>query len=276
MVYSIFEGTMADMTSPEIESAAERGAVVLIPVAVIEAHGPHLCLGTDTYTAYHFSIEIKKSLGDKDVTAIVVPPVYWGINCETSAFPGSFNVRSSTMSALLLDIMRSLFGWGFGRVFLMDFHGDDVHKLAILRATREARDWLGLQARFILSGGEVDALELDDGDPAILVFAPLSAEQKEAIPDPGEIVDRHAGARETGFMAHHFPDLVNLELAEQLVPTKTTREEVRTWQRGGADARRLSPLGYIGNPAAYDVERVQRLERWFVETVASVVKSCLE
>jgi creatinine amidohydrolase len=158
----------------------------------------------------------------------------------------------------------------------MDFHGDDVHKLAILTATREARESFGLQARFVLSGGEVHALELDDSDPAILVFAPLSAAEKDATPDPGEIVDRHAGARETGFMALHFPDLVNLELAEQLVPTETTREEVRTWQRGGAGARRLSPLGYVGNPAAYDVERVQRLERWFVEAVASVVKSCLE
>jgi creatinine amidohydrolase/Fe(II)-dependent formamide hydrolase-like protein len=47
--YSIFEGTMADMTFPEIESAAAHSAVVLIPIAVIKAYGPHLCLGTDAY-----------------------------------------------------------------------------------------------------------------------------------------------------------------------------------------------------------------------------------
>ena len=62
MGYSIFESTMVDMTFPEITSAAENDAVVLMPIAVVEAHGPHLCLGTDTYTAYYFSIEIKKRL----------------------------------------------------------------------------------------------------------------------------------------------------------------------------------------------------------------------
>jgi creatinine amidohydrolase len=276
MGYSIFEDTMADMTFPEIESAAEHGAVVLVPVAVIEAHGPHLCLGTDTYTAYQFSIQIKKSLAAKDVMSLVAPPFYWGINHETAAFPGSFNVRSSTMKALLFDILESLHRWGFERVFLMDFHGDDVHKLAILSATKKARDSLGLQARFILSGGEVHTLELDEGDPAILLFAPLSAEEKEAIPDPSKIVDGHAGTRETSFMALHYPALVNLELAEQLVPTNTMREQAKTWRRGGDEARKLSPLGYIGDPAAYDVERLQQLEKWFVETIASVIKLCLD
>jgi creatinine amidohydrolase len=275
MGYSIFEGTMVDLTSPEVESAAEEGAVVLLPVTVIEAHGPHLCLGTDTYTAYRFTMEIKRSLEASDVPALVAPPFYWGINHETAAFPGSFVVRPSTMEALLLDILSSLQRWGFRRVFLMDFHGDDEHKLAILRAVRNARDSLGLDARFLLSGGEVHVLALDEGDPALVVFAPLSAEEKASTADPGQIVDGHAGARETGFMALHFPSLVDLERAGQLPATNTTREQLGTWQRGGEVARALSPQGYIGDPAAYDVERIQQLEDWFVDTVASVIRASL-
>ena len=47
--YSIFHGTMADMTFPEVMQAAADRAVVLWGLGVIEQHGPHLPLGTDVY-----------------------------------------------------------------------------------------------------------------------------------------------------------------------------------------------------------------------------------
>lgn len=50
--YSIFADTMADMTYQEVEQYAIEEAVILFPIAVIEEHGPHLPLGTDTYITY--------------------------------------------------------------------------------------------------------------------------------------------------------------------------------------------------------------------------------
>jgi len=47
MGYSIFSDTMADMTFQQIEDAAKKNIPVLFPIAVIEEHGPHMCLGTD-------------------------------------------------------------------------------------------------------------------------------------------------------------------------------------------------------------------------------------
>ncbi len=52
MGYTIFEDTLADMTFLEVEESARNNAVVLFPIAVIEEHGPHMCLGTDVYLAY--------------------------------------------------------------------------------------------------------------------------------------------------------------------------------------------------------------------------------
>ena len=57
---SVFEGTVANMTWPAVEQAALRGAVMLVPIGVIEQHGPHLPLATDVYGAYmlcHFAQE---------------------------------------------------------------------------------------------------------------------------------------------------------------------------------------------------------------------------
>ena len=35
------------MTAPELRALAERNAVVILPVAALEQHGPHLPVGTD-------------------------------------------------------------------------------------------------------------------------------------------------------------------------------------------------------------------------------------
>lgn len=88
--YSIFAESMADLTYAQVAAAAERGACVLLPTGVIEEHGPHLPLGTDAYGAYLLSRLTKRELAGHGFEALIAPPVYWGINAVTSAFPGTF------------------------------------------------------------------------------------------------------------------------------------------------------------------------------------------
>ena len=63
--YSIFAGTLADMTWPEVEAAGARDAPLLVPVAVIEQHSHHLPLATDTYGAYLLCSLIQKDLATR-------------------------------------------------------------------------------------------------------------------------------------------------------------------------------------------------------------------
>lgn len=275
MGYSIFEETMADMTYPEIEAAAKENAPVLFPIAVIEEHGPHLCLGTDTYVAYHFCRKIKRSLGEKGIEALMVPPYYWGINHETGAFPGSFTVRRSTMRAVLVDILSSLNRWGFESVFVLNFHGDLQHETTMLDAIKEARIDHGARAYAVLAGSTVQQLGLSGEEEHILVHNPVSPEEKLSEPDPFEYVDHHAGARETSFMALNFPELVDVELARKLKPSKTTREELEIWLRGWSDAKRIAPLGYCGDPSDIDTERMKKLEEYLVECISDLITSFL-
>lgn len=46
---------MVEMSSPAIAEAAKAGAPVLIPVGVIEEHGPHLGLGSDIYLSIYLA-----------------------------------------------------------------------------------------------------------------------------------------------------------------------------------------------------------------------------
>ncbi len=85
------------------------------------------------------------------------------------------------------------------------------------------------------------------GDEPFIVTrkSPPSDEQSQ------EFLDIHAGASETGIMAAFFPEQVDTDLARNLLPTRITYSEVAEWL---TDARRVTPLGYLGDPAGFDTE----------------------
>src|SRR4030042_1694763 len=139
MGYSIFNETMVDMSWPEIEEAAGKGAIVLLPVGIIEEHGPHMGLAVDTYIAYLMSVLAKHQLEAGVIPALIAPPYYWGASPSTGTFAGTFSVRKETMKAVIYDILVSLHRWGLNRVFTVNWHADYHHCRAILDAIKESR-----------------------------------------------------------------------------------------------------------------------------------------
>lgn len=228
--YSIFRETMADLTWPAVKKSAEAGALVLLPVGVIEEHGPHIGLGTDTYLAYNKCLMYKRELEARGVPVVIAPPVYWGVMqlTQSGAYPGSFTVRPETMKALLIDIYADLHNWGFRRIFAINHHGDRIHRRVFAEAMAEAKKAYGLEFyndRF-------------DEDKA---HAPEMARYlASGLFEP----DYHAGATETNEMAGYFPGLVDLALAKTLKP-----------QSG------FHPLGYVGDPANYARVNIRGLDQ---------------
>ena len=80
---SVFKGTMAEMSYPQIEAAIQQQAAVLLPVSVIEEHGPHLCTGTDMYLTGVVCRKIRDELQQQGKSTVIAPPFYWGINSIT-------------------------------------------------------------------------------------------------------------------------------------------------------------------------------------------------
>lgn len=245
--YSIFHETMADMTWPEVEQAAKAEAIVLLPIAVIEEHGPHIGLGADAYLTYYACKTVRSELEKRDIRAIVAPPFYWGINTSTGSFPGSFTMRKETMKAVLYDIHASLQKWGFTHVVSLNLHGDQDHGVAILEAILEIRKGLGMEASGVCSESALGRFGLTGQEPFVIVHKePAFAGER----------DVHAGAAETGAMLAHFPDQVNLELARTLQP-----------QEG------FSPLGYWGAPAKFDIEAARQFDEARCRMTADAIAS---
>lgn len=274
MTYSIFSGTLADLPWTEVERSIQAGAVVLLPTGVIEAHGPHLPLATDTYTAWLLCDGIRRELEARGVHTLIAPPCYWGINQATGGFPGSFSLRPETFAALLFDILACLKTWGVQHIFNIDAHGDPAHERVIFQAVLEARTRLGIDARAVVEDYKAALLGFTGQEAHILITPtpPLEGE----MPEYAEI---HAGAIETGLMLDHFADLVNTSLAQTLPPTRLTYADLPAWQQGGQAARALTPQGYFGAPASYARDRqavrayYDALPACYAQTIAGALAS---
>lgn len=277
MGYSIFEKTMADMTWQEIEKAAKENQIVLFPLGVIEEHGPHLPLGTDSYLSYVSCRNILEELVNKGRDALIVPPYYWGINHCTDEFPGTFSVRPETMKALLSDIFKNLYDWGFHDVFCNNCHGDFIHIQAILDAIKAGRSELDINIRMLVEFYDLGRMGLKGDEEFILMLNPVYPDEFYAGMDESErgLYDIHAGGYETAVMNHYFSELVNTEAALSLKSTSLTSKELEEWEKGGETTRILVPLGYAGNPAGYkNIAAIDCIEKFTVEyTVKRMLES---
>ncbi|MGH7390372.1 MAG: creatininase family protein [Candidatus Rokuibacteriota bacterium] len=261
--YSIFHETMADMTWPEVERAAREGAVLLWGLGVIEQHGPHLPLGVDVYLPQATLKRTRRMLAGRGVPALVIPPFYWGINNVTGSFPGSFTVRPETMAALMLDVFQSVRKDGFETVFCLSGQGDALHNLTMAEAIRKGRVQSGVRAYFVLGAALLERLGLRPDDPALLTI-PFD-------PPRGKHVDVHAGNGETSMVWGCYPDLVKADVIPTLKSTDLGVEDLEEWRKGWSNARRKTPLGYLGDPAAADPER----GRAIIEMQAALVTEAI-
>jgi creatinine amidohydrolase len=248
--YSVFHETMVDMTWPEVEKAAKEGAVVLMTTAVIEEHGPHMSCGIDAYGGYLMCKLTRRELETRGVKAVIAPPFYWGINGTSHVFPGTFTVRPETMKAVLLDMLSSLKAMGFKHVFNINAHGDGLHIRTAVGAIIEARKTLDLEVRYLMAEEDAKRSGLAGDEPFLLIHkSPPSGGESQ------EYLDLHAGAAETGLIAAYFPSQVNVDLARTLQPTKVTVKELGEWAK---DMKKVTPQGYLGDPAKLDASKAQR------------------
>jgi creatinine amidohydrolase len=255
--YSIFDETIADMTWVEVEEAAKKDSIMLVPIGVIEQHGPHLPLATDTYGAYLVSVLTKAELEKRGIDTVIAPPYYFGMTLGTSMFPGTVHINREPMIAVLTEALVSYSQSGFKKQFIVSHHGDPQHNDAIFQAIMNAREQ-GVEAVYVLAGFGIDVIQSVYTSvfgkpfplpPSALIIAETSDETKEAqkrLTKSKMIV--HAGERETSMIMRWFPDtLKEKERIETYPPVTPAFEEFsQSVMRGGW--RELSPLGYVGEP----------------------------
>jgi creatinine amidohydrolase len=127
---------LEEITWVEFDQLERDKTVVWIPISPIEAHGPHLPLGTDLFGARDMAEAAADLLIEKDASlqAVVAPAIPLGGCRVTADFPGTLSMRGSTLARVVIEVCEALAGHGFRYFVIANHHLDPVHMKAILGA----------------------------------------------------------------------------------------------------------------------------------------------
>src|SRR6185295_15333877 len=116
------------LTAADLRAKAQAGAIVVLPVASMEQHGPHLPVGVDTIlTEAVCQAAAEQVAGD---TPVVVAPTLWcGMAEHHMAFGGTFTFDIPTYRAVLFAFLKSIERHGFRRVLIVNGHGGNIAAL---------------------------------------------------------------------------------------------------------------------------------------------------
>jgi creatinine amidohydrolase len=200
---------MEDLTSPKFAKAVElSGGVCIIPLGIIEKHGPHLPLGTDLYE----SREVAFTAAGKEY-AVVFPAYFVGQIFEARHQPGAIAYSPDLMWKMLEETCKELSRNGLKKIILLNGHGGNTSFLQYF-----CQSQLSKQQDFIV------VLFQPGTDPA--TSAEIKSLKKAKL-------DGHAGEEETSMMTYINPTLVDTEALKN---------------ESGLDQDRLSklPFAYTG------------------------------
>lgn len=233
---------LGELTSPQF-AALDPKPILLVPVGIVEEHGPHLPLDTDTIQAVATCEEVAERLG-----CLVAPAINYGNCSSTKNFPGSFSLSFETVRATAMEILLDCHRHGILTVAFVSGHAGGAHMRALRMAAEDVvRDHRSMRV-FVLSDYEL--LPGFDAKAAAGVDIPRW--------------DGHAGGMETSRMLALRPDLVKgtapahrVEFPEFLVE---------------ADPERHFPTGVMGDPTLASAALGRAANRWIADRLVEVLQ----
>ena len=226
----------ARLTAAEIQARAKPETVVLIPVASIEQHGPHLATGVDMWLATAIAERTARKLQAAGTTTLVTPCIWSGLAEHHMAFGGTLTLDSGGFAAVLGGISRSVAQHGFRRLALVNGHGGNIE--AIATAAIDLTVALGVPVVGV-------TYWLANAD----TFGEILETQTNVM---------HACEAETSMMMAIQPGSVRRENIARAVPTRAISPAPPGFKRHRSFAG-MTDTGVIGDPRAASAEKGERL-----------------
>lgn len=221
----------ADMTWEEVRDVERDQAVAILPVGAIEAHGPHLPLGTDVVIARGMARACAGLLAARGRHVFLLPPIWYTAASFADAFPGTVSIAPDTTRDTIVQIAASLGAQSIHTLAIANAHLDPVHLASLRDAVLESERGIGA------------------GEAAHIVFLDLTRRGvAQRLTDEFRTGACHAGRFEGSIVLAEAPELVRSEIAAGLRPVPSSLSEaIREGKRsfdeaGGARA-------YFGWPA---------------------------
>jgi creatinine amidohydrolase len=232
------------LTWIEAEKALSQYDVVLIALgARSKEHGPHLRLNNDYLMA-----EYLKDRVAAQVPVAVLPTLQYGYYPAFLDYPGSISLRQETFRDVIVDIARSMSGYGIRKVYILNTG------VSTLRPLQQAREKLAsemIELRFL------NILEVDKGLPKGLL-------QQEG--------GTHADEGETSMMLYIAPEAVDMSKAVKDYDPRPNRPGLSRRPEGSGS---YSPTGIWGDPTLATREKGRTIVEHTVSEIVREVRALI-
>ncbi len=112
---------LQNMTWNQVEERLAVNDLIIIPVGATEAHGPHACLGEDTFLVTRMAEMIARKTG-----CTVSQPLWWGSHpYHHMGMPGTVIVPEEIFVGMLKSVMAGYWNTGFRKMILLNGHGQE-------------------------------------------------------------------------------------------------------------------------------------------------------
>ncbi len=239
------------LTTLEID-AIDRRIPVVLPMAAIEQHGPHLPIATDRMIGEHFCQRLDESIPHE---VLILPMMAVGCSEHHMDFAGSLSLQHTTFLHQAEDILHSVIQYGFTNLLILNSHGGNqaIGQVLLERIGRTYPDCLFVFTTW-WKAIMPDALKMNS---------------------TGEGGVGHAGEFETSLMLHIAPDLVKQPLPEG--GNITTYPWANMDMLRGPKAmlyrtmKEMTPNGVFGNPTSSTAEQGKAISDLVVDTLKGIV-----
>jgi creatinine amidohydrolase len=232
---------LEEMTTDEVEAALRTCQSVIIPFGVMEAHGSHLPLATDTLQARDAAVRASKL-----TPVFVAAAVPYGICRSLAGHPGTIGISGDALRAVTYDILQSMYAAGWRNFILYSGHASALQLAAMEEASERALTSCPL------------------ANIAVVMEYDVTSKRGAGIYETPR--DQHAGEVETSRLLTIRPDLVR----QDRLPEESYRESARPILV--RDVRRYWPTSVEGAPRKASAEKGERLGTVVAEYLAELVK----
>lgn len=232
-----------ELTGPDFVKAihAAQGTCIL-PIGILEKHGPHLPIGSDLLNARYTAIHA----AEKEYV-IVFPQYYFGQIAEARHEPGTVSYSRELQLAILQATTDEMGRNGCKKILIINGHGGNNHLLPYFIQTQLDRPH----------------------DYVVYLFdqrTPATGGPKKKTTN-----DQHAGESETSKLMIVRPDLVHPDRAKDESGADQARQKLPQGVYTGIWWYARFPDHYAGDGSAATHELGEYQMNWWVDSVSRVL-----
>ena len=116
----------ARLRADELCKYAQDDTVVILPVAALEQHGPHLPVMVDSRLTEEVSKRTASLGRAKGIPIITLPVVWHGLSEHHMPFGGTVTLTSNTFFLVVRDLIKSISRHGFSKFLILNGHGGNI------------------------------------------------------------------------------------------------------------------------------------------------------